>query len=209
MKPFHKEGLGKVRTKIVATVGPASSDPAVLKQMVEAGVDVFRLNFSHGTYEEHTQRLQAIRRISEETGIQLAILQDLCGPKIRLEEIPGGVVACDFEAEFILSVEPNSGGDPHHLTCTYRALPTTSRSATSVLFADGTVAMEVIAHEPGRAQAQGDAPGPDPVPPGDQCTRGAPERFGTDGQGPGGPGMDGDPRGRLCRALVRPPARRT
>ncbi len=159
MKPFHKEQLGKVRTKIVATVGPASSDPAVLKQMVEAGVDVFRLNFSHGTYEEHTQRLQAIRKISEETGIQLAILQDLCGPKIRLEEIPGGVVACDFEAEFVLSVEPNSGGDPHHLTCTYRPLTDDLQVGQSVLFADGTVAMEVIAHDPGLARLKVTLPG--------------------------------------------------
>ncbi len=159
MKPFHKEQLGKVRTKIVATVGPASSDPAVLKQMVEAGVDVFRLNFSHGTYEEHTQRLQAIRRISEETGIQLAILQDLCGPKIRLEEIPGGMVACDFEAEFFLSVEPNSGGDPHHLTCTYRPLTDDLQVGQTVLFADGTVAMEVVGHEPGRARLKVTLPG--------------------------------------------------
>ena len=89
MKPFHKEQLGKVRTKIVATVGPASTDPAVLKQMVEAGVDVFRLNFSHGTHEEHTDRLRAIRGIAEETGLQVAVLQDLCGPKIRLEAYPG------------------------------------------------------------------------------------------------------------------------
>ena len=77
MKPFRKEQLGKVRTKIVATVGPASDDPVILRQMVEAGVDVFRLNFSHGTHEEHTAQLVAIRGISEETGIQLAVIQDL------------------------------------------------------------------------------------------------------------------------------------
>src|SRR5262245_4583662 len=84
MTRFRKEQLGKVRTKIVATVGPVSSDPAILGQMVEAGVDVFRLNFSHGTHEEHTAQLLAIRRIAEESGIQLGVLQDLCGPKIRL-----------------------------------------------------------------------------------------------------------------------------
>src|SRR5262245_50782758 len=57
MRPFRKEQLGKVRTKIVATLGPASSDPAILRMMVEAGVDVFRLNFSHGTHQEHTAQL--------------------------------------------------------------------------------------------------------------------------------------------------------
>ena len=159
MRPFHKEQLGKVKTKIVATVGPASTDSAVLKQMVEAGVDVFRLNFSHGSHEDHTARLQAIRRIAEETGLQLAVLQDLCGPKIRLEEIPGDMVACDHDAEFILAVERDSGGDPHHLTCTYRPMTDELQVGQSVLFADGTVAMEVIAREPGRARLKVTLPG--------------------------------------------------
>ena len=81
--------------------------------MVEAGVDVFRLNFSHGTHEEHTATLETIRRIAAETGTQLAVLQDLCGPKIRLGEIPGGVVDCDQDAEFVLAAEPEPrGNDP-------------------------------------------------------------------------------------------------
>ena len=77
------EPLGKVRTKIVATLGPASRDPAVIRRLVEAGVDVFRLNFSHGTHDEHSATLETIRSISKETGRHLAVLQDLCGPKIR------------------------------------------------------------------------------------------------------------------------------
>ncbi len=102
MRSFHKEQLGKVRTKIVATVGPASTDPLVMRQMVEAGVDVFRLNFSHGSHEEHSATLEMIRRIAAETESQIAVLQDLCGPKIRLGEIVGGVVDCDHDAEFVL-----------------------------------------------------------------------------------------------------------
>ena len=86
MKSFRKEQLGKVRTKIVATVGPASSDPAILRQMVEAGVDVFRLNFSHGTHEEHTAQLRAIRRIAEEIGDPD---RGLAGP-VRPEDPAGG-----------------------------------------------------------------------------------------------------------------------
>src|SRR3954451_18752377 len=81
------EPLGRVRTKIVATLGPASRDPAVIRKLVEAGVDVFRLNFSHGTHEEHTATLAAIRTISDEMARQIAVLQDLCGPKIRLGDI--------------------------------------------------------------------------------------------------------------------------
>jgi pyruvate kinase len=159
MRPFRKEQLGKVRTKIVATVGPASSDPAILQQMVEAGVDVFRLNFSHGTHAEHTKQLQAIRRISDESGIQLAVIQDLCGPKIRLGGIPGGVVSCDHEAEFVLAGEPGRDDNPHYLTCSYPALPGELEIGQPVLFADGTVAMEVVARERGRARLRVTLPG--------------------------------------------------
>jgi pyruvate kinase len=159
MRPFRKEQLGKVRTKIVATVGPASSDPAVLRCMVEAGVDVFRLNFSHGTHDEHTERLQAIRRISDETGIQLAVIQDLCGPKIRLGSISGDVVSCDLDAEFVLAGEPGPDNDPHYLTCSYPSLPGELGPGQPVLFADGTVAMEVIAQQGGRARLKVTLPG--------------------------------------------------
>ncbi len=159
MKSFRKEQLGKVRTKIVATLGPASSDPAILGQMVEAGVDVFRLNFSHGTHEEHTTQLRAIRQISEDSGIQIAVLQDLCGPKIRLGEIPGGVVSCDHEAEFVLADEPGPADDPHRLTCSHPTLPGELEVGQSVLFADGTVAMEVVARLGGGARLKVTLPG--------------------------------------------------
>jgi pyruvate kinase len=159
MRTFRKEQLGKVRTKIVATVGPASSDPVILRQMVEAGVDVFRLNFSHGTHAEHTDRLVAIRRISEESGIQLAVLQDLCGPKIRLGDIPGDAVACDLDAVFMLADEPGPGDDPHYLTCSHPTLPGELEMGQAVLFADGTVAMEVVARERGRARLKVTLPG--------------------------------------------------
>ena len=65
-----------------------------------------------GRTNEHTAALEAIRRIAEETGTQLAVLQDLCGPKIRLGEIPGGVVVCDHDAEFVLAAEHPGGDDP-------------------------------------------------------------------------------------------------
>ncbi len=159
MRPFRKESLGKVRTKIVATVGPASSDPAVMRRMVEAGVNVFRLNFSHGTHEEHTVQLQRIRAIQEETGIQVAVLQDLCGPKIRLGTIPGGAVACDLDAVFTIRDEPGPEGDPYQLSCSHPTLPGELEIGQSVLFADGTVAMEVIERIPGGARIKVTLPG--------------------------------------------------
>ncbi len=109
MPIHHFEPLGKVRTKIVATVGPASRDPAVLREMVEAGVDVFRLNFSHGTHDEHTRRSGPIRTLGEEIGRDLAVLQDLGGPKIRLGPIPGDAVECHLGDEFVLAAEPVLG----------------------------------------------------------------------------------------------------
>jgi len=141
-----------VRTKIVATVGPASSDPQVIKQMVLAGADVFRLNFSHGTHDEHRASLEAIRRIAGETGTQIGVLQDLCGPKIRLGEMPSEPVVCDQDVEFLLAGERSAAHDPHVLTSTYPGLADDLEVGQSVLFADGTVAMEVITRGPGWAR---------------------------------------------------------
>ena len=149
MDLYYKEAVGKIRTKIVATVGPASSDAEVLGRMVDAGADVFRLNFSHGTHDEHSAALGTIRRIASEKRAQVAVLQDLCGPKIRLGPISGGVAVCDLDAEFILASDPGPSGDPHCLTSTHRELPADLEQGQSVLFADGTVAMEVIERAPG------------------------------------------------------------
>src|SRR4051794_30083387 len=107
--PNHPvEPLCQVRTKIVATVGPASRDPSVIRAMVEAGADVFRLNFSHGTHDEHSRALAAIRAVGDETGRRIAVLQDLGGPKIRLGPIPGDSVECAPGDEFVLVVERTS-----------------------------------------------------------------------------------------------------
>ena len=159
MKYSQKEQFGKARTKIVATLGPASDDEAIMKQIVEAGVDVFRLNFSHGTHQEHTNRLNSIRRIATETGRQLAVLQDLCGPKIRLGKIAGDLLNCHHDAEFLLSSDPSDSDEASHLTSTYRSLPDDLEVGQCVLFADGSVAMNVIARGPGWARLKVTLPG--------------------------------------------------
>jgi pyruvate kinase len=143
----------------VATLGPASRDPSIIRQLVEAGVDVFRLNFSHGTHDEHSASFWTINKIGEEMGRQLSVLQDLCGPKIRLSTIPGDAVECDFGAEFRLARERSSAGNPHELTCTYTTLPDDLEVGQSVLFADGTVAMEVTERGPGWAGLRVKLPG--------------------------------------------------
>jgi pyruvate kinase len=78
------------RTKIVATVGPASREPRVLQRLIEAGVDVVRLNFSHGEHPDHLAVIQAVREIAESRRTSVAILQDLSGPKIRTGRLKGG-----------------------------------------------------------------------------------------------------------------------
>src|SRR5687767_943216 len=80
------------RTKIVATLGPASSSPEVVRRLVLAGMDVARLNFSHGSYEEHGRQIATLRAISEELDTPVTILLDLQGPKIRVGQLPGGEI---------------------------------------------------------------------------------------------------------------------
>jgi pyruvate kinase len=112
--------------------------------MVRAGVDVFRLNFSHGTQDEHTSSLAAIRSISESEGRLIAVLQDLAGPKIRLGEIPVDELMCELGEEFML-VADRTSDDPRQLTCTYPTLPSDLKPCDTVVFADGAVVMEVTA----------------------------------------------------------------
>src|SRR5262245_64736045 len=89
-------------TKIVATLGPASSDPAVLERMVRAGVDVVRLNFSHGTADDHLKRAELVKDIARKTGRTVAILCDLQGPKIRVGKFKDGKVTLEKSRKFIL-----------------------------------------------------------------------------------------------------------
>jgi pyruvate kinase len=146
------------RTKIVATVGPASRAPDMLRRLALAGVDVFRLNFSHGTHDEHSEVVAHVQAIAREVDRRLGILQDLGGPKMRLGPIPGDMVPCGLGAEFTL-VASRTSDDPHELTSTSPTLPDDLKPGETVLFADGTVAMDVVAVTPGRARLQVTQPG--------------------------------------------------
>ena len=138
-----REPLGKVRTKIVATVGPASRSPEMLCSLIEAGVDVFRLNFSHGVHLEHGETLRRIREASASCGRVVAVLQDLGGPKIRLGDIPGDAVDCKPDDAFTLVKDRTEPDNPFQFTCTYRELADDLAVDDLVYFADGTVAMVV------------------------------------------------------------------
>ncbi len=150
--------LPTIRTKIVATIGPASRSPVILRQLIETGVNVFRLNFSHGTHDEHSAVLADIRAISREMGRHVGVLQDLCGPKMRLGPIAGDLVECLLGEEFSLVVD-RATDNPRELTCSYRELPRDLKPGETVLFADGNVAMTVTAAEPKRARLKVILPG--------------------------------------------------
>src|SRR5438046_7596323 len=107
--------------KIVATLGPSSSTPERISALFEAGVDVFRLNFSHGTQEDHRARIDAIRRIESATGRPIGILADLQGPKLRLGTFAEGRIELAAGARFHLDLDREAGDEnraplpPHEL----------------------------------------------------------------------------------------------
>ena len=91
------------RTKIVATIGPATESASQISNLIKAGATTFRLNFSHGDHNEHAQRIKTIRQVSYELGIHIGILQDLQGPKIRLGRFKDGPVSVKNGEKFILT----------------------------------------------------------------------------------------------------------
>ena len=144
------ESIGKIRTKIVATLGPASSSPDMVQNLILAGVDCIRINASHGDRTVRGRMLRVVRQVAETLDRSVAVLLDLGGPKIRLGPIPGDAVDCTLGSTFKL-VNHRSGDDPHDLTCTYPNLADDLKPGDMVLFADGTVAMQVSTVEPGCA----------------------------------------------------------
>ena len=102
--------MGKlIKTKIVATVGPASMAPAILGQLIRAGVDVFRINFSHGTEPQHQAMLEGIRAAAEKLRRPVAVMADLCGPKIRVGEMTGGGVLLVGGSTLVIQRKPVVG----------------------------------------------------------------------------------------------------
>lgn len=132
-----------VKTKIVATLGPASESPEILEKIVQAGADVFRLNFAHGTHEWLVRIIAQVRKLSAQVGRPIALLGDLSGPKIRLGEIPGGSIRCRHGEQFRF-VRSAVSDDPHQFTCTYDKLIDDLRVGDRVLLADGTVSMRIV-----------------------------------------------------------------
>ena len=133
------------RTKIVATLGPASDRPGVLRQLLESGVDVCRLNFSHGGADDHRRRAREVREIAEDIGRTVAILADLQGPKIRIARFKDQAIHLKVGAQFVLDAQLGSNdGDETQVGLDYRELPKDSRPGDVLLLDDGRVVLKVI-----------------------------------------------------------------
>jgi pyruvate kinase len=131
------------KTKIVATLGPASSDKEVLRQMFEAGLNVCRLNFSHGAYEDHQKVIETIRELNEETGLNVAILADLQGPKIRTNEMENNGVLLENGSE-VLIVTEKVLGTAQKFSINYAQLPQDVQPGERILLDDGKLALEIV-----------------------------------------------------------------
>jgi pyruvate kinase len=132
------------RTKIVATLGPGSSSPEIIQEMIEAGVDVFRLNFSHGTHKEQKHRSELIRECSEKSGRIVGILADLQGPKIRTRKFKDAQVQLIRGETFILDAALDENeGTQERVGITYKSLPKDVKSGDMLLLDDGRVELEV------------------------------------------------------------------
>ncbi|NEA54985.1 pyruvate kinase [Streptomyces sp. SID13666] len=131
------------RAKIVCTLGPAVDSYDQLKTLAEAGMNVARFNFSHGTHAEHEERYQRVRKVAEETGRAIGVLADLQGPKIRLAKFADGPVELVSGDEFTITAE-DVPGDKTICGTTYKGLPGDVSKGDPILINDGNVALRVI-----------------------------------------------------------------
>jgi len=130
-------------TKIVATLGPASSNPAILEQMIRAGVNVVRLNFSHGTAQDHIDRATMVREAAARAGSVVAIMADLQGPKIRVGKFAEGKVMLVAGAKFALDAARTELGDVNAVGLDYKDLPDEVKSGDVLLLNDGLIVLMV------------------------------------------------------------------
>ena len=130
-------------TKIVATLGPASSDPALLEKMIRAGVNCMRLNFSHGKAEDHINLAAAVRQASQRAGCEVAIMADLQGPKIRVGKFAEGKVQLVPGEKFVLDASRTEPGDINGVGLDYKELPRDVKAGDVLLLNDGLIVLTV------------------------------------------------------------------
>src|SRR5512147_919780 len=126
------------RTKIVATLGPATDNPRVLKGIIRAGVDVVRVNLAHGTAEDHIRRVREVRECAATLGRDIGVLADLQGPKIRIDRFVGGAIQLEEGARFTLNAElAADAGNQEEVGIAYKSLPRDVAAGDTLLLDDG------------------------------------------------------------------------
>lgn len=135
--------MARRATKIVATLGPASSDPAVLASILRAGVNVVRLNFSHGKAQDHIDRARLVRECAQTAGREVAIMADLQGPKIRVGKFADGKVMLEPGAKFILDASRTEPGNLEGVGLDYKELPRDVKAGDTLLLNDGLIVLTV------------------------------------------------------------------
>jgi len=149
------------RTKIVATIGPASREPETLRELFRAGVNVVRLNFSHGTYDEHAAVIADVRRIADELGLHIAVLQDLPGPKVRTGPLSNGSPAVMLAngASFVLTTDAVAGTS-ERVGVSYAGLARDVEPGKRIYLADGAIALRIESVEGNDVRTRVEAGGP-------------------------------------------------
>jgi pyruvate kinase len=134
----------RLRTKIVCTIGPASREPDVLRQLLQAGMSVARLNFSHGDHAEHGENIARIRAVADELQVPVAILADLQGPKLRVGSVVDAGVPLREGDEAVLVTTNLIGRDPGALPVQYAGLPQLVAPGDRILIDDGLLELRVL-----------------------------------------------------------------
>lgn len=129
-------------TRILATIGPSSTDEDTISRLLDAGADAFRFNFSHGTHEEHRQRYEIVRRLSEEKGLFTAIIADLQGPKLRVGVFANGSVVLKEGQQFVLDMK-DEPGTAERVTLPHREIFAAVKPGDELLLNDGNIVLEV------------------------------------------------------------------
>ena len=147
------------RTKIVATIGPATREPDVLRELIEAGADVVRLNFSHGTEAEHAELISHVREASGKVGAEVGVLGDIPGPKLRLDELEGGVVDVAPGSQLTLTSDEVLGTQ-ERLPVSWGGLAQSVDAGDAVYLADGRIRLRVLDTSGGDVRCEAEVGGP-------------------------------------------------
>ncbi|MGZ3581929.1 MAG: pyruvate kinase, partial [Ktedonobacterales bacterium] len=132
------------RTKIVCTLGPATQSEERIEALMRAGMDVARINFSHGTQEQHAATIACVRRVAERLDRPIAILQDLQGPKIRTGSLQGGAAVMLVDGQRFTITTRTVVGSAEAVSTTYAALPHDVKPGNTILLSDGSIELRVV-----------------------------------------------------------------